>query len=146
MKLLVVLIFAFGVLSCKNLKDPSFKAILENAPHDIKVDSVKYFTFGLPFVKPVFAKEVRDAISEKSIRTIENIEKISDRSQINQNLREKIKNKYGLYEMNLGCMIDEQTSILSREYKEITADYLEKRNGKGWKQRMEKELSSYVEN
>ncbi|GAA6769103.1 hypothetical protein AAFH68_50670 [Flavobacterium sp. CGRL1] len=146
MNRLTVLIFTFGFLGCASIKDQSFKKILENAQHDIEVDSVKYFTTGLPFVKPILAKEVRDTMSEKTLKHFDTVEKRLDKAQMNQKLRKKIMNQYGLYELNLGCMIDKQTSLLSKEYKKATNPYLEKRNGKGWRERMEKELDSIAEN
>jgi hypothetical protein len=146
MKKLTVLIFALAFLSCANLKDPSFKEILKNAQHDIKVDSVKYFTAGLPFIRPVLTKTVRDTMPEESLKSVDSFEITLDRIQIEQKLRKSIHNKYGLYEMNLGCMIDKQTSILSKEYQKITNPYLEKRNGKGWREKLEKEINNIIEN
>lgn len=143
MKKLIILILVLGFLSCVNLKDPSFKEILENAQHDIKVDSVKYFTTGLPFIKPIVAKEVTDTMSEEALA---NFEIILDESQVKQKLRKNIYNKYGLYEKNLGCMVDKQTSVLSKEYKKVTSSYLEKRNGKDWNKKMEKELNEVIDN
>lgn len=146
MKSLTFLILGLGFLGCANLKDSSLKEILENAQHDIEVDSVKYFTAGLPFIKPVLAKEVTDKMSDESLKSIYRRDIILDSIQIKQKLRKNIYNKYGLYERNLGCMIDKQTSILSKEYKKITSPYLKKRNGKDWRIKMEKELNSTSEN
>ncbi|WP_291286572.1 hypothetical protein [Flavobacterium sp.] len=146
MKSLTFLILGLGFLGCANLRDPSLKEILDNAQHDMEVDSVKYFTAGLPFIKPVLAKEVTDKMSDESLKSIHRRDIILDSIQIKQKLRKNIYNKYGLYERNLGCMIDKQTSILSKEYKKITSPYLEKRNGKDWRIKMEKELNSTTEN
>lgn len=146
MKNLTVLLLGLAFLGCANLRDPSLKEILENAQHDIQVDSVKYFTAGLPFIRPILAKEITDTMSDESLKFIHRSDIISDSIQIKQKLRKNVYNKYGLYERNLGCMIDKQTSILSKEYKKITSPYLEKRNGKDWRIKMEKELNNVSEN
>ncbi|PAM95800.1 hypothetical protein B4N84_04440 [Flavobacterium sp. IR1] len=135
-----VLIFALTFLSCANLRDPSFIEILENAQHDIKVDSVKYFTNRLPFIRPVFAQSTIDTMSKTTREGIEKMDEILNRSQVERELRKNIMTRYGLYEHNLGCMVDKQTSILAKEYKRVTAFYLEKRNGKNWEENMQEEM------
>ena len=123
---LKLLFFALIITCCTTLKDSSFTEILDNANEDIKVDSVKYFTAGLPFIRPVI-------VGSKDTTFVDSIE-------IKRQKLKDIYKKYGLYEMNLGCVIDKQTSIVERKYKKITNPYLEKRNGKGWKEKMNKEI------
>lgn len=142
MKKLIVSILFLTSLSCTTLKDDSYKEILENAEHDIKVDSVKDFTYGLSFIKPMLSERLRDTMSVESIKVMDSINAKFDKIEVNQKLIEGIYNKYGLYKKNLGCIIDKQTSILSKEYKKITNPYLEKRNGKGWREKMQKEIDS----
>ena len=142
MKKLSAFIFVLTLISCANLKDPSFIEILDNSQNDIKVDSVKYFTAGLPFIRPILSKTMKETMSAESLKSIESLEIKLDKIQIEQKLIKSIYSKYGLYQINLGCMIDKQTSILSKQYKKITYPYLEQRNGKGWEGKMEKEIGS----
>ena len=143
MKNLKFLLLLLTVSSCTTLKDPYFKEILDNAQHDIEVDSVKYFTTGLPFIGPHYIKSVDDTMSKK---TLDNMEIIFDKIDLKQKFRKEIHNKYGLYERNLGCVIDKQISILKKKYEKITNPYLEKRNGKGWREKMKKEIDDINKN
>ncbi|KMQ60273.1 hypothetical protein ACM46_18890 [Chryseobacterium angstadtii] len=53
---------------------------------------------------------------------------------------DSVTRKYGIISQNTGCTVD-MTDIKAQEkYDEITNPYLEKRNGKGWKERMKKEI------
>lgn len=141
MKRLLLMFLSFYVFSCGNLKDQSFKEILKNAQNDIKKDSVKHFTGGLPFIRPIISIAIKDTMSFTSLKRIDNLECILKKSENKQNQVEAVYNKYGLYKHNLGCMIDKQTAILSRKYKKITTSYLKKRNGKDWKNKFENELN-----
>ncbi len=142
MNKLSVLLLTFSFLGCSSLKDPSFVEILNDATHDIQVDSVKYFTYGMPFIPPILAKEVRDTMSISKLRTIDSLDVIYNKTQLSQVRREKILEKFGLHKLNLGCVIGGQTSILSKKYRKVTDPYLEQRNGKNWKWKMEKELEA----
>jgi hypothetical protein len=88
------------------------------AIHDIKVDSVKVFGFGLT-LPPL-----------DSSGLLKNNKKIS------------IYKKYGLFRKNLGCTVgDRELDEATSEYYKITDIYLEDRNGKGWKEKMQKEIN-----
>ncbi|PIF32003.1 hypothetical protein CLU81_2515 [Flavobacterium sp. 9] len=118
-----ILIALIALWSCKS-EDSSLLVEFKNkAYHDIKVDNVKLFGFGLPLPP-------RD-----SLELLEN------------NKRINIRKKYGLVIKNLGCTVDDKEldSAVSEYYK-ITNIYLEERNGKGWKEKMEKELNSIILN
>ena len=80
----MVMLIPIGLISCISLKDPSFKEILNNAQHDIIKDSVKYFTGGLPFIRPIIANS-KDTIYIDSVK-------------IRGELIKSIYAKYGLYE------------------------------------------------
>lgn len=87
--------------------------------HDIETDSVKTFGFGLPLPP------------KDSLQLLRN------------NKRLTIYKKYGLYVKNLGCIIgDKELDEATDEYKKITNPYLEKRNGKGWREKLKKEIKS----
>ncbi len=143
MKNLKYLSLLFIITSCTMLKDPSFKQILDNAKHDIEVDSVKHFTGGLQFIKPVLTSSLRDTLSAKNLKSIDSISLILDNVLIKQKSIESVYNKYGLYSKNLGCVVDKQTNVLSKKYKKRTKSYLRKRNGIGWENNLKKELESF---
>jgi hypothetical protein len=139
-----ILLLLFLVSSCVTLKDPSFIEILNNTQHDINVDSVKYFSSGLPFIKPVISESARNSMSNEDLKKIDSIGTIHDSFALKQKLIEEIHKKYGLYKVNLGCMIDKQSSLLRKKYGEKTKLYLKKRNGEGWKEKMEKEINDII--
>ena len=53
---------------------------------------------------------------------------------------DSIKEKYGIRDQNTGCTIDEIDSKGQDKYEEIVMPYLEKRNGKGWENKMKNEI------
>ena len=53
---------------------------------------------------------------------------------------DSIHQKYGIQYQNTGCIIDALEIKGQEKYKETVQPYLEKRNGKGWEERMEKEI------
>lgn len=53
---------------------------------------------------------------------------------------DSIGNKYGITSENTGCVSDPIDIKGQEKYCEVTDSYLEKRNGKGWKERMRKEM------
>lgn len=141
MRMSKIILLLFVLSSCSSLKDPSFIEVLNNVQHDMKVDSIKYFTHGLTFVPPVFSKEIRDTMSMASIKKYDSLYSVHKKIELKHDFQKNILKKYGLYEFNLGCVIDKQTSILSKKYKNETKTYLEKRNGIGWEEKMEKEFN-----
>ncbi|KAF2515506.1 hypothetical protein EYY60_02195 [Flavobacterium zhairuonense] len=110
-------------LSCKSADNPLLVEYKNKALHDIKVDSVKTFTYGLVFISPVDAeRKNQDKITYK---------------------RDSIYKKYGLYIRNLGCVIgDKKMDKATKVYHQMTDDYLENRNGKQWRERMDEELNN----
>ena len=118
-------------LNCSTIKDSSLKEILDKVEQDIRKDSIKYFTVGLPFVPPIRENNENDKVKHKEF--IYRNEKLNT-----------IYSKYGLYKYNLGCVIDNQTRILSKKYNKATKDYLLRRNGKNWEQKMQKQIDSII--
>ena len=57
-----------------------------------------------------------------------------------ENKIDSINKKYGVTYFNTGCVIIEQEIKAQEKYAEIVKPYLEKRNGKNWEQKMEKEI------
>ena len=55
--------------------------------------------------------------------------------------RDSIRKNYGLISVSY-CMISESLDISKKEYRKITEPYLEKRNGKNWRERMKREIES----
>jgi hypothetical protein len=94
----------------------------KEAENDIKNDDVKIFGFGLPFPPKNKAEE---------------IEKIKTDS---------ILNIYGLEVKNLGCTIMPQLTKASEEYEKITEVYLTKRNGNGWREKMQNDIQKVNKN
>jgi hypothetical protein len=50
--------------------------------------------------------------------------------------------KYGLENRNIGCMITAPLLKAQSEYEQLTAPFLDRRNGPGWKRRMDAEIES----
>ncbi|WP_223607081.1 hypothetical protein [Chryseobacterium sp. OSA05B] len=63
---------------------------------------------------------------------------IDDQTKIRKT--DSIRKKYGIISQNTGCTIDPIDRKAQEKYSELTAPYLEKRNGKGWKERMKKDM------
>jgi len=106
-------------LSCKSEESPLVTEYRNMAFHDIEADSVKTFGFGLPLPP-------RDSL------------------ELSRNNRKTaIYQKYGLYIKNLGCIVgDKELDAAANEYRKITDVYLEKRNGKGWEEKMSIEVNN----
>ena len=120
----VAFIICVVFFNCKSPDSPLLAEYKNQALHDIEVDSVKTFTYGLPFISPIEAQ-----------RKIQEIRK---------HKRDSIYKKYGLFMKNQGCVIgDKKMDEAISAYHKITDSYLDNRNGKGWKEKMEKELSKY---
>ncbi|PXW12676.1 hypothetical protein C8D70_111147 [Chryseobacterium sp. CBTAP 102] len=51
-----------------------------------------------------------------------------------------IRKKYGVTYVNTGCIIDPIDHEAQKKYIQTVNPYLEKRNGKGWKDKMQKEI------
>ncbi|MXS69682.1 hypothetical protein GSF70_00460 [Flavobacteriaceae bacterium W22] len=65
---------------------------------------------------------------------------ISECNQNTENKIDSINKRYGLIFVNTGCVVMEHEINAQEKYAEIVKRYLEKRNGKNWEQKMEKEI------
>ncbi len=106
----------------KNSFDEILTDFRKDAEKDIKEDNVKIFGQGLPLPP----KTEKDAERQKQI--------------------EKVRKVYGLSGKNLGCIISYQLTKAQEEYVKITDEYLEKRNGKGWRLKMKNQIDSINKN
>ncbi|EJL74247.1 FEKKY domain-containing protein [Chryseobacterium populi] len=55
---------------------------------------------------------------------------------------DSIRKNYGIIYKNTGCFVDLKDIEARQKYNNTVMPYLEKRNGKGWRQRMEKEIEN----
>lgn len=53
---------------------------------------------------------------------------------------DSIRHRYGIHRQNTGCMIDAVEIEGQKKYKATVQPYLEKRNGKGWEERMKRAI------
>jgi hypothetical protein len=58
----------------------------------------------------------------------------------NKQQTDSIRKKYGVTYENTGCMMDAKFMLANEKYNNTVRPYLDKRNGKGWQQRMDKEV------
>ena len=120
--LLILMLF----IGCKSKETALTFEYKNQAMHDIKVDSVKVFSYGFPFISPV----------ESERKT----------QEIKQNKISNVYQKYGLYKKDIGCVVNTKEDKSKKEYHKITNAYLEKRNGKGWRMKMENEIQNVNKN
>ncbi|WP_157456437.1 FEKKY domain-containing protein [Chryseobacterium hispalense] len=89
---------------------------IQQAKEDIKKDNIIYrFAGGLP-------------IPEYDLKT--------------RNKIDSIRKKFGISYFNTGCTVDVIDIEGQQKYEETVKPYLEKRNGKGWKEKMNKEIEN----
>lgn len=55
--------------------------------------------------------------------------------------KDSIRAKYGIH-TTFSCILDPFSQKEEEKYKRLTADYLDKRNGRGWQERMQEELAA----
>ncbi|SDJ91547.1 FEKKY domain-containing protein [Chryseobacterium jejuense] len=58
---------------------------------------------------------------------------------------DSIQKKYGITYMNTGCIIDPIDNKAQKKYADAVAPFLEKRNGRNWQNRMQKEIDHLKE-
>lgn len=92
-----------------------FSELEKQAARDIRADSIRYISYGLP---------------------------IPDSNDLK---RDSIMAKYGIYHTPI-CTIDPIFELRDLYYERLTQAYLNKRNGKNWKLKMQKELAPYKAN
>jgi len=97
----------------KAIRESENKYILQ-AKEDIKKDDVTY-RFAGGFSIPEYDAETLDKI-------------------------DSIRRKFGISYENTGCVIDAIDMEGQKKYEETVKPYLDKRNGKGWEERMDKEI------
>jgi len=115
--ILIFLVYIASTAFIKNKRELSNleKHYIREAEKDIKRDQIVIRYGG--FLLPPYDKETN--------RKIDGIYK-----------------KYGVISKNTGCVIDVMDIKAREKYTELANSYLEKRNGKGWKKTMEKEIDN----
>lgn len=122
---IIYMLFIGGKIFWMNNKEFTFirNEFRKDAMNDIKNDNVKTFSYGLPLPP----KNQEQALKE--------------------NKKDSILKKYGLHLKNLGCIVGDPILTKSQEeYERLTSPYLEKRNGKGWEEKMKKEIDDINKN
>lgn len=62
-------------------------------------------------------------------------------SQVKADKIDSLRAMYGIATSNIGCMISGPLLRAQSDYKELTQPFLDERNGKGWRQRMNREIA-----
>ena len=114
--IIVAIDWAIIISQIKANRDQLVNEFIREAEYDIKNDNVKVFSQGFPIPPKNESLQIQD----DSIK--------------------KILKKFGLTRENLGCTISPELTKAQEEYQKITEVYLEKRNGKNWRDRMENEI------
>ena len=114
--IIVAIDWAIIISQIKANRDQLVNEFTREAEYDIKNDNVKVFSQGFP------------------------IPPKNESLQIQDDTIKKILKKFGLTRENLGCTISPELTKAQEEYQKITEVYLEKRNGKNWRDRMENEI------
>ena len=102
--------------------DEILSEFLINAKKDIKNDNIKTFSFGLQLPPKNKTQEIEKTKSDSILKI------------------------YGITIKNLGCTIMPELTKATEEYNKVTEIYLTKRNGKGWRAKMRKELQKVNKN
>jgi hypothetical protein len=120
---IVVLVYKpFGQSKNSKFEEELLAQFKKDAENDIKNDNVKTFGFGLPLPPKNKVQEVEKVKTDSILKS------------------------YGLTVKNLGCTIMPELTKASEEYEKITEVYLTKRNGKGWRMKMENEIRKINKN
>ncbi|KAA0993520.1 FEKKY domain-containing protein [Dyadobacter aurulentus] len=115
--LLILYYAALAVLSAKREYEELLSEYKIKAVSDIKNGLIVYETFGFPIVLDS-----------------------ADRAQIAK--IDSLRRSYGLESRNIGCMMTAPLLRAQSEYEKLTAPYLDRRNGPGWKQRMDTQIAN----
>lgn len=67
---------------------------------------------------------------------------LSPTEQIKEDKIDSLMRTYGLESRNTGCMVTAPLLKAQSEYEQLTAPFLDRRNGPGWKYRMELQIES----
>ncbi|MEA1851159.1 hypothetical protein U9K52_19775 [Chryseobacterium sp. MHB01] len=112
----VIYFDAATYISTRKAIKESENEYVQQAKEDIKKDKIMYrFAGGLP-------------IPEYDTKT--------------QNKIDSIRKKFGISYFNTGCIVDIIDGEGQQKYKETVKPYLDKRNGKGWEEKMNKEIEN----
>lgn len=114
--IIVAIDWTITISQIKANRDQLVNEFKREAEYDIMNDNVKVFSQGFQIPPKNESLQIQD----DSIK--------------------KILKKFGLTRENLGCIISPELTKAQEEYQKITEVYLEKRNGKNWRDRMGNEI------
>ena len=106
----------------ENFADEILIQFRNDAENDRRNDDVKWFSFGLPLPPKNKSQEIVKLKTDSILKI------------------------YGISIKNLGCTIMPDLTKATEEYEKITEGYLTKRNGKGWRVKMENEIRKINKN
>ena len=122
MILFIVIKSSIGFVESSKIYNETLLTFRKDAINDMKNDNVKSFSQGLELPHK------------------------NEEMQIKFRKADSIQNIYGLHRKNLGCTIMPSLTKSQEEYYRITKPYLDKRNGKGWEEKMKKEIENINKN
>jgi len=121
----IILFFPFknkNEVENEKFADDILTQFRKDAENDINNDDVKTFGFGLQLPPKNKNQEVIKVKTDSILKI------------------------YGISVKNLGCTIMPELTKATEEYAKITEVYLTKRNGKGWRIKMENEIQKINKN
>lgn len=94
-----------------------------------------------------YRKEAEKDITSDSVKNFSRtFIKLSKKEIEMQQKMVEIQRKYGLHQKSVKTVVSYELKEAEAEYQRIVFPYLEKRNGKGWREKMSKEIDSMLKN
>ncbi|WP_300599171.1 hypothetical protein [Niabella sp.] len=145
---LALLLFAFILAVIISRKYPLVKTFLKTASILQCIAASFFIILGLTHLYNT-SQQYKAVIRETEKRAENNIKRDSVTftsfglpvPDSNYQKRNSIQAKYGIY-TTFDCVLDPISQKAAEYYEQLTADYLNKRNGRGWEKRMQAELEA----
>lgn len=149
--LFVLIAWLISHLKIKNLKPENRFLLVFTVLCGILLTFIVYFD-AATYIST--RKEIRESEDEYIQQAKEDIKKdkimyrfagglsIPEYDAKTQNKMDSIREKFGISYFNTGCTVDVTDLEGQQKYEETVKPYLEKRNGKGWEEKMNKEIEN----